>query len=222
MGLSKTDFMRGMQCPKMLWLDAHKPRLRKISEEKELQLQRGDEFGEQAKAMFGPYADVTDYIPNSKYLDKRKMIQNTKNAMRKGEENICEASFEYGGIFCAVDILHRVGDDLWELYEVKNSPEVRQEHIEDAGYQAWVLGKCGIRLDGVFVVYHYDDEDDPFEPVDVTEEAEAFGKTVEENLERLLKIKGAKEEIEVPRGEHCEKPHECWYQDYCRMLENKK
>ena len=24
MGVTKTDFMRGMQCPKMLWLDAHK------------------------------------------------------------------------------------------------------------------------------------------------------------------------------------------------------
>ena len=46
--------MRGMQCPKMLWLDAHRPQLRRISEAKELQLQRGDEFGEQAKAMFGP------------------------------------------------------------------------------------------------------------------------------------------------------------------------
>ena len=25
MGISKTAFMRGMQCPKMLWLDKHKP-----------------------------------------------------------------------------------------------------------------------------------------------------------------------------------------------------
>ena len=25
MGVTKTDYMRGMQCPKMLWLDSHKP-----------------------------------------------------------------------------------------------------------------------------------------------------------------------------------------------------
>ena len=25
MAITKTDFMRGMQCPKMLWLDKHKP-----------------------------------------------------------------------------------------------------------------------------------------------------------------------------------------------------
>ena len=28
MALTKTDFMRGMQCPKMLWLDKHKPGLK--------------------------------------------------------------------------------------------------------------------------------------------------------------------------------------------------
>ena len=28
MALTKTDFMRGMQCPKMLWLDKHKPSLK--------------------------------------------------------------------------------------------------------------------------------------------------------------------------------------------------
>ena len=25
MGITKTDYIRGMQCPKMLWLDKHKP-----------------------------------------------------------------------------------------------------------------------------------------------------------------------------------------------------
>ena len=30
MGITKTDFMRGMQCPKMLWLDRHKPGLKVI------------------------------------------------------------------------------------------------------------------------------------------------------------------------------------------------
>ena len=26
MGITKTYFMRGMQCPKMLWFDKHKPK----------------------------------------------------------------------------------------------------------------------------------------------------------------------------------------------------
>ena len=104
MGLSKTEFMRGMQCPKQLWLDTNKPELKIIPEQTQRRLDRGNEFGDKAMAMFGPFVEVTEYIPNTKYLDKRKMVQNTKNAMRTGENNICEASFDYHGLFCAVDI----------------------------------------------------------------------------------------------------------------------
>ena len=218
MGLSKTDFMRGMQCAKMLWLDAHHPELKIIPPATQGRLDRGNEFGDKAMAMFGPFTLVTEYIPNTKYLDKVKMLRNTRNAMRAGAENICEASFEYQGLFCAVDILHRVEGDVWELYEVKDSPEVKRQFIEDAAYQAWVLDKCGVQLDGVYVVYHYDDEVDPFEPVDVTEEAIEFARIVDENVDRLLAVKDAKEEIQVPCGEQCTAPYECWYRDYCRGL----
>ncbi len=218
MGLSKTDFIRGMQCPKMLWLDAHKPKLKKVSAETELRLLHGNKFGEKAKAMFGPYTDVTEYIPNTKYLDKKKMIQNTRNAMKNGDENICEASFDYNGIFCAVDILHRIDDNLWELYEVKDVPEVGPEHIQDASYQAWVLDKCGVRLDGVFVVYHYDSDEDPFEPVDITEGAIYYAQIIENNLDRLVQVKNSKEEIMVPYGDQCKSPYDCWYQEYCSKL----
>ena len=33
MGITKTDFIRGMQCPKMLWLDYHKPEQKEIPPE---------------------------------------------------------------------------------------------------------------------------------------------------------------------------------------------
>lgn len=221
MGLSKTDFMRGMQCPKMLWLDAHHPELKIIPPTTQRRLDQGNEFGDKAMAMFGPFTLVTEYIPNTKYLNKAKMVQNTRNAMRTGAINICEASFEYKGMFCAVDILHRVEGDHWELYEVKDSPEVKQQFVEDASYQAWVLDKCGIKLDGVYVVYHYDDETDPFEPVDVTEEAIEFADIIDENVDRLLEVKESKDEIMVPCGDQCREPYACWYCDYCQRVEGK-
>lgn len=221
MSISKTDFMRGMQCEKMLWLDAHKPEQKKIPDETQDRLDRGNVFGDKAMAMFGPFELVTEYIPNTKYLDKRKMVQRTKQAMRSGSENICEASFEHDGCFCAVDILHRVEDDVWELYEVKDSPEVKPQFIADAGYQAWVLDKCGVILDGVYVVYHYDDEDDPFEPVDVTDEAVEFAHVVDENIERMKAAKDSRAEIMTPMGEQCSSPYQCWYCEYCGTLAEK-
>ena len=219
MSISKTDFMRGMQCPKMLWLDAHRPELKVISTDTQQRLDRGNEFGDKAMGMFGPFEEMTDYIPSTKYLDKKKMVQKTKHHLKIGTENICEASFDYNGYFCAVDILHRVEEGVYELYEVKDSPEVKEQFIRDAGYQAWVLDKCGIQLDSVNVVYHYDDILDPFEPVDVTEEAREFAAVVDDNIGRLDEIKKSKTEIMVSRGEQCEKPYECWYCEYCAGLE---
>ena len=40
MGLSKTEFMRGMQCPKQLWLDTNKPELKIIEPELYEQVQQ--------------------------------------------------------------------------------------------------------------------------------------------------------------------------------------
>ena len=55
MGLSKTEFMRGMQCPKQLWLDTNKLELKIIPEQTQRRLDRGNEFGDKAMAMFGPF-----------------------------------------------------------------------------------------------------------------------------------------------------------------------
>ena len=216
--ISKTDFMRGMQCPKMLWLDAHKPRLKVIPPETQDRLDRGNEFGDKAMGMFGPFEEMTAYIPGTQYPDKNAMVRNTKNAMERGVTNICEASFMHDGNFCAVDILHRVDDNVYELYEVKNVREIQEQHMRDASYQAWVLDKCGVVLDGVFVVYHYDDEDDPFEPVDITDFAVEYAHVIDDNIERLHAVKSSPTEVNAKTGCQCSEPYECWYRAYCDSL----
>ena len=61
-----------MQCPKQLWLDTNKPELKIIPEQTQRRLDCGNEFGDKAMAMFGPFVEVTEYIPNTKYLDSAK------------------------------------------------------------------------------------------------------------------------------------------------------
>ena len=65
MAITKTDFMRGMQCRKMLWLDRHKPGLRVIPPEVQVRLDAGNDFGDRAMAMFGPYEEMTVYRQNA-------------------------------------------------------------------------------------------------------------------------------------------------------------
>lgn len=81
MGVTKTDFMRGMQCPKMLWLDAHKREERIIPPEVQARLDKGNEFGDGAMGMFGPYKETTTYKENGR-LDYTVMLEKTKTWLR--------------------------------------------------------------------------------------------------------------------------------------------
>ena len=49
MGITKTDFVRGMQCPKMLWLDHHKPEQKEIPPAVQDRLNRGNDYGDKLR-----------------------------------------------------------------------------------------------------------------------------------------------------------------------------
>jgi hypothetical protein len=119
MGVSKTDFMRGMQCPKMLWLDKNKRDERIIPPEVQARLDAGNEFGDKAMSMFGEFVEMTTYKADGR-LDYTAMIKKTHECLIGGTQVICEAAFLHYGHYCAVDILRKVGS-RYEIYEVKNA-----------------------------------------------------------------------------------------------------
>ena len=213
MGVTKTDYMRGMQCPRMLWLDRHRPEERIIPPEVQKRLDEGNAFGDAAMGMFGEYVETTAFKENRK-LDFAKMLEKTQECLRNGTPVICEAAFRYYGNYCAVDILRKVGEG-YELYEVKNSSGVSEQFIKDVGFQRYILIRCGIRLKKCCIVYHGEDEANPYVIEDVSEKAKAFSETVNDNIWRLGKIKFQKEEVMQEPGSQCKEPYECWYYDYC-------
>ena len=77
MGVTKTDYMRGMQCPKMLWLDRHKPEEKVIPPEVQELLDKGNEFGDRAMGMFGEYVEMTAYREDGR-LDFSAMLQRAR------------------------------------------------------------------------------------------------------------------------------------------------
>ena len=214
MALTKTAFMRGMQCPKMLWLDRHKPSLRVIPPEVQERLDAGNDFGDRAMGMFGPYEEMTVYRKGTNVPDKKAMIARTQEALARGVDTICEAAFSNYNNYCAADILRR-GENGYDLYEVKNAPEVHEQVVRDAGFQYFIISRCGVKIDRIFLVLHGPDEAHPFMPVNVTEEAKGYYRWVNEHIWQLNRRAWEKEEISVDPGAQCEEPYVCWYYDYC-------
>ncbi len=214
MGITKTDFMRGMQCPKMLWLDRHKPELKIIPSEVQQRLDEGNTFGDSAMGMFGDYEEMTIYRPGTSFPDKKAMAAKTAEHIELGTKVICEAAFIYYNNYCAVDILRKT-DDGYDFYEVKNSPEVHEQFIKDCGFQNYILQRCKINVGSIYVVTHGDDENNPFVINDVTDEAKGYYKWINDNIWNLNRMQKEVDEIDITPGEQCSTPYECWYYGYC-------
>ena len=212
MALTKTNFMRGMQCPKMLWLDKHKPGLKVIPPEIQAKLDAGNEFGDRAMAMFGPYEEMTVYRPGTTIPDKKAMIANTTDALNRGVEVICEAAFMNYNNYCAVDILRKT-EYGYDIYEVKNSPEVTEQFVKDAGFQHYILKRCGVKVGKIYIVLHGEEEE--FLPVDVTEETKSLYSWVNDHIWDLNRTQKESEEPDIAPGTQCSEPYECWYCGYC-------
>ncbi|MCR4877569.1 MAG: hypothetical protein K5922_10365 [Clostridiales bacterium] len=218
MGITKTDFMRGMQCPKMLWLDKHKPGLKVIPPEVQQRLDAGNDFGDRAMGMFGPFEEMTVYRPGTHIPDKKKMAERTQEHLTAGTPVICEAAFIYYNNYCAVDILRKT-EKGYDFYEVKNAPEVHEQFVRDAGFQHYILHRSKVRIGRIFIVIHGPDEENPFVPVDVTREAKGYEKWINDHIWDLNRMQKLPEEVMAEPGEQCSKPYECWYYGYCHPEE---
>ena len=214
MAITKTDFMRGMQCRRMLWLDKHKPRLRVIPLEVQARLDAGNDFGDRAMGMFGPYEEMTVYLPGRRIPDKKAMIARTAEHLALGTPVICEAAFSNYNNYCAVDLLRKT-ETGHDIYEVKNAPEVHEQFVRDAGFQYYIVSRCGLKIGRIFIVLHGPDEENPFVPVDVTLQAKGFYRWINENIWDLNRMQKEKEEVMVEPGDQCNHPYECWYYGYC-------
>ena len=239
MPISKTDFIRGLQCEKMLWLDAHAPELKIIPPEVQARLDAGNEFGDQAMGIFGDFVETTTLKEDGR-LHFAAMIEKTKELLCAGERVICEGSFSWYGNFCAADILRRE-EDGYALYEVKNSYAARQEFITDLGFQRLILRKCGVKVLSSKLILRGDEPPEGLLPenafalenkveytehggfrykiVDVTAQARKVEWQASERIFELGKLK--KKDACMPDisvGEHCEKPYRCWYFEHCHKV----
>lgn len=214
MGISKTDFMRGMQCRKMLWLDKHKPSVKVIPPEVQQRLDAGNGFGDRAMAMFGDYEEMTVYQPGTSYPDTKAMVAKTLEHLDKGTPVICEAAFIYYNNYCALDILRKTSTG-YDIYEVKNATAVYDQFVRDVGFQYYIVSRCKVKIGNIYIVTHGNDEENPFVINDVTEQAKAYAKWVNDNIWDLNRMQKEPEEVQVEVGDQCSKPYECWYYKYC-------
>lgn len=219
--LSKSKYCSLWQCPKILWMNKYKPEELVLDSSALARMEAGNEVGDLAMGLFGDYVEVTAY--KGEKLDLQKMIDDTKTEMDKGTPVLCEASFEFDGLYCAVDILCKE-ENGWAIFEVKSSTKSDKEiYIADIAYQKYVLQNCGVNVTGSYLIcidsnYVLDGDLDInrlFKVTDVWDWVSQEEKNIRANLKIAERILKREAEPEIDISEHCKKPYDCGYWKYC-------
>lgn len=215
LGLSKSKYCKGVQCPKILWMDIFKPEEAEDVLSESIMV-NGSMVGEYARRYFGEYVLVDfDY-------DKKVMTEKTRQYMDEGAENIAEAAFSIDDLFCAVDILHKDGLG-YDIVEVKSSTEVKDVYIDDIAFQYYVLKRCGINvkrvclmhLDSSYVRHGELEIQKLFTLEDYTDVVKDKYNEVEANIHNIRMYVDTDTEPERDIDLYCQDPYDCAYYGYC-------
>ena len=219
MRLSKSSFIRGVQCEKMLYLDKHHSDLREESSvSREAIFEQGTNVGLLAQDLFkGGYdASPDDYSRISKSLI------NTQKAIENGESIIYEATFEYNGLLSAIDILVKENNQ-WKAYEVKSSTSVSDTYVIDAAVQYYTIVNSGLELSDISLVLINNeyvrngeiDLNDFFKIISVKNEVLNQQSILPDKIDFLKKIINKNEIPTKNIGVHCNEPYDCDFKAHC-------
>ena len=215
--LSKSKYLAGLQCPKLLWYEYNrKKELPAIDAATQAIFDEGHRVGAYAQKLF------PDGIRIERDFDPRRQSQKSLEAL-KLRKPLFEAGFVFGQAYALADILVPAENDSWDLIEVKSSTQVKPEHYADAAFQKYTYEGAGLRVHKCFIM-HIDNtyiKKGPIEPeklfasVNITEEAAYKQNEVAKEIATMLTVIEAKDVPDIKVGTHCRSPHDCQLEDIC-------
>ncbi|MEX2179227.1 MAG: DUF2779 domain-containing protein [Gemmatimonadaceae bacterium] len=219
MQLSKSRFVAGSQCHRLLWWKAHEPNAVELQPDKVLQdrFDQGAQVGALARTHF-PGGVLID-LPHRAVAER---LQRTREAMESGAPAVYEASFVADNTFVAVDVLAREGGsgpDGWRMVEVKSASSQKDEHLLDAAVQLHVLTASGLDVRAVEIMhlnrdFRHPDQGELFARTDVTEQVRPMLPMLPGQIAAQLAVL-AGPLPDAPIGINCHEPYACPFMDRC-------
>jgi len=214
--LSKSRYLNGLQCPRLLWIATNHPeRIPEPDATTQHIFDQGHRIGELAKKLYPEGID----LPHENFMGnismaKKLLLQRTP---------LFEAGVLSGHIYSRVDILNPVNENKWDIIEVKSATSVKEVNFHDVAFQrlCWEDGGQKIRkcfLGHINNQYVKNGEIDPkelFVIEDISDEVAAASEGIRDRITQMLEVIGMPACPEVTIGPHCSDPYgcplaECW------------
>ena len=214
--LSKSSFVKGKQCVKYLYLDKHKKKERTPPNKKTLELfEKGHQFEDLFRDQnFENGINVKEnlgfnfgYFPS--YTD---FLFSTNDTI-----TLFEATFVENDILIMCDVVDKIGDNLYDFYEIKSHTYMQEVIWNDLAIQYFICKqKFGEKAINTFNVV-LRDENNEGKIIDAKNELEARIGNINlliQNFKTVL----ASEEPKIEMGEQCLSPYKCDFMAYCEKL----
>jgi hypothetical protein len=215
--ISKSKYLEGLKCLKLLWYDFHNPKIiphpgpmtRAVFEE-------GEKIGILAQSLF------PDGIFLGSGYDFKKVSDKSIASLAQNKP-LFEAGFLFRSTYAIADILAPACNGTWDIIEVKSSTDVKEEHIPDVAFQKYVYEGAGLKINKCFLM-HIDNtyiKNGPIEPKklfkaqDITEEVNEIIPEIEKEIDEMTLTIASDKEPVIEIGPFCNKPHDCPLKGFC-------
>lgn len=216
---SKSQYVRGQQCPKSLWLYRHRKDLKDpVDMHQQAIFDAGTAFGQLAMQRF-----PGGVLIKAPHTDPEGALAETAAAVAAGAQVLYEAAFTHDDVLVRVDIMFREKDGPWTLVEVKSATKLDPVYLLDVAIQRHVLRGAGVPVNRAilmhanpgYVRYGALDLVKLFLLQDVGALSEDALAAVPSALKALKAQADAPEPPAVAIGEHCSKPYDCDFRGLC-------
>ena len=208
--LSKSRYLNGLQCPKLLWVATNEPkRIPQPDAAMQHIFDQGHLVGELAKKLYPGGID----LPSDDFMQNIAM---TKELLQQ-RRPLFEAGVLSGQIYSRADILNPVNDDEWDIIEVKSSTSVKEVNYYDVSFQKLCWEDAGLKIRKCFLAcinnqYIRNGEVDPAELFtihDISDEVAEASEGTRDRVMQMLEVIGNTRCPEVAIGPQCSNPYDC-------------
>lgn len=216
--LSKSQYVRGLQCAKSLWLYRHRKDLKDPIDPFQMSIfHSGTQFGLLAMKRFGGGVLIA-----ADHAHPEEALAETAAAINAGATTLYEAAFLHEDVLVRADVVCK-DETGWFLFEVKSSTKVTEVYMHDVAIQRYVMAGAGFPVVKAFIAHanpgyvRYGDLDlkKLFVIMDVTVASETELEAVPLALAHMKLNADAEVMPPTPIGSHCEKPYACDFAGTC-------